>query len=1434
MRRASLLGFIASFCVLVGSAAQVNRPSPATRSDRVGRNPVLHWSWDEANLLENGGFEQGLAGWTLPVGGSGTLQKSTTGGFEGTNYVTVLFGPITREIAVPDSAGPITLSFAANRTSFEGLSTQLRSTDGRLLKVEPFWSDGAPFTDYAFRYVDLTPYAGRTLQMTLNVTSFDNVPQSFDDFRISTAPQDVMFDVYVGGSNAPKWVGRTNRTSWPLKGLGAGSYLYWRVDAIVDGVTNRGPVWQFSTAFGPAATHMELSPMIGAICPAMEVTVMTVARDNQGFRTFVQAPAFFAAAENARPSTLVISEIDTGANDGVELMNVSTNTIQVGGWRLQLYDRSDTLPAANIVLPQGASIAPGGVATYRETETVSAWPNLRLPTALGWGDIVNNPLKAGVILRDAASNIIDCVFIDQTRPDDQTFGQRPLVTMIDWRPPAIVATETNKTYQRRGNSDHNNSDDWILEASSMKTVNPSIQTSFLGGYGKVDVTFQRITNLTTVALGEYTAAASAHFNGSWSNVNFFAANLLSKLWGMSEAFTVVPPGNCLALMAVTNVTEGSGVMAGALRVQLSEPATADVPVHFKVSDPRLMVGDVIIPSGASEVVLDLTIGDDDLLQGTNKVTIVAGAAGYSSSVATLNIADDERATLTLVGPATVTENEGIVYYIESSRAPAVDIPIYVRKEGFGFQDEIVLLNAGKTNAGFYLGYDDAYLQPVSPVHVTASFENWTAATADIGYIDNDPPIIGIQGPLAGLESNAVILRVQLGGAVMADFPITITSSDPESLQVPPSVTVPAFSDSAEFTIGILDNLIPTLNRTVQITLSGPPLIGTNFTFTISDNDPAAFEMQTPPGPWTANQPLPVKIRAVTMEGSVAPMLPLEGGVFTATDVARNVVSPFTQLQGLSPVGDGWLATALSFSEASTKTKVRYEQAGISGSFDIPIWESVPTNLLQVAYSAAQDAYVVRNATAMWTVNALNGAAKFFTPAIESSGPFALSRDGNTVFAIGNSGQKIYRGNLATMQVTSWAFDSSGVYTARSISLLPGVVDGLAIARLNNFAMEIAKYEGGELLASARVPYLDDPLLSATADGSAIFVGGQGLMFAFQSPSRNELAIEDSLSSTFRSGAYPAPSLAFGDNFFAAPSGVIADPIVHGEYSATEIAPDIGDGKATAFDPVTHRFARLTQTSPMDLELQILEPITFRVIGRQPVHYVKSGLWSLAPAGSHGWAAIIGGDFQLIRNPAITLPTETKLGVTAQVVTYPDSPRVMRVAATVTNSGSSPAPDALLTVAASDGAIVLNDPAPRVEANALTHAYAIGDLAPGASRTFTLDITAPFTGTLRAEILVGSRAPEQDYADNRALVSKSISVDDAPAPPRLSITSGEGQNLQFIAYDQPGWGFVLQKAYGLEGPWFDVNTFRATSAATPVGGVSSVEAPALYFRLKRIP
>ncbi|HPM82876.1 MAG TPA: DUF1566 domain-containing protein, partial [Candidatus Anammoximicrobium sp.] len=114
-------------------------------------------------------------------------------------------------------------------------------------------------------------------------------------------------------------------------------------------------------------------------------------------------------------------------------------------------------------------------------------------------------------------------------------------------------------------------------------------------------------------------------------------------------------------VAAASVAENAGSAATTVTISRNTNTTAALTVNLSSSDTTeaTVPATVTIPAGQSSVTVTLAAVDDAIVDGTQTVTITASATGFSSGSDTLQVTDNDAATLTVnVVAASVAENAG--------------------------------------------------------------------------------------------------------------------------------------------------------------------------------------------------------------------------------------------------------------------------------------------------------------------------------------------------------------------------------------------------------------------------------------------------------------------------------------------------------------------------------------------------------------------------------------------------------------------------------------------------------------------------------------------------------------------------------------------------------------------------------------------------------
>jgi len=256
-------------------------------------------------------------------------------------------------------------------------------------------------------------------------------------------------------------------------------------------------------------------------------------------------------------TSILITELNPNSPDGLECMNVSSQTIDISGWQIHVYDRNSfPAPLPTFFVPQGTTCSPGDVFTLVEDGTApGSYP------AFEYGDDISMiaPDEAAVLLRDATDNIIDFMCVDTADPSLISVPQP--IPANEWQTLAVPEVFSPETYQRIGDVDGNEAFDWTEDTASMGTINNDISSYFPSSLISVPIT---PTNSGTFVAGQWNGIVTVHQAASSF---YFIAKDSNDLEGRSTAIEVLPS----TTTSTTSTTSTSTTSTSSTSTTLSPP-----------------------------------------------------------------------------------------------------------------------------------------------------------------------------------------------------------------------------------------------------------------------------------------------------------------------------------------------------------------------------------------------------------------------------------------------------------------------------------------------------------------------------------------------------------------------------------------------------------------------------------------------------------------------------------------------------------------------------------------------------------------------------------------------------------------------------------------------------------------------------------------------
>ena len=255
----------------------------------------------------------------------------------------------------------------------------------------------------------------------------------------------------------------------------------------------------------------------------------------------------------------------------------------------------------------------------------------------------------------------------------------------------------------------------------------------------------------------------------------------------------------------------------------------------EVSLPR----SVTIPADLASITVPLDAVDDQLLDGTQPVTMWASAPGYVEGSATVQVQDYETLSL-VIAPAEVSENGGSVTGIVTRSNTDTTVPLTVSLRSSDTSEALVpasvTIPANRASASFTVaGVDDSVVDGLQSVTVVASASGYVDASSTVKVQDYESLAIAIASPQISENGGAATGTVTRSNTdVQTPLTVNLQSSDTSEAVVPASITIPANQASASFSIASADDSVLDGTQSVTIRASAAGYYGGSAVVQVQD------------------------------------------------------------------------------------------------------------------------------------------------------------------------------------------------------------------------------------------------------------------------------------------------------------------------------------------------------------------------------------------------------------------------------------------------------------------------------------------------------------------------------------------------------------------------------------------------------------------------
>ncbi len=306
------------------------------------------------------------------------------------------------------------------------------------------------------------------------------------------------------------------------------------------------------------------------------------------------------------------------------------------------------------------------------------------------------------------------------------------------------------------------------------------------------------------------------------------------------------------------ISEGAGSSAVTGTVTRNTDLTSELVVTLSSSLPDTVSPptSVTIPAGEATASFEIDLVDDIIVNGTRIATITPSAPGHASNAASLNVTDNEVGELlfsfdvgsvseavgsnvavgTITRPDSATASD-LVVSLTSSDADALTVPASVT------------ILAGNTSATFNAtAVNDVFSEDAQTITVTANANGFNPIEAQVVVADDDGlATLSMAIVPASINdnagANAAIGTVSRNTRAIGDLTVIVTSSHPNSLIVPTTVTIPNGQSSATFDVGAFEALDVSADLIVTVDAVATDFVAASTTVTVLDTSLPALTLE---------------------------------------------------------------------------------------------------------------------------------------------------------------------------------------------------------------------------------------------------------------------------------------------------------------------------------------------------------------------------------------------------------------------------------------------------------------------------------------------------------------------------------------------------------------------------------------------------------------
>ena len=805
--------------------------------------PILRLVIDEVTISENGGTATGTV---IRVGTNGDLDVNLTSDDIGEAtvpaIVTIPDGETFVEFTITgiDDAivdGPQTVIIDANAPGFIGDSESLLITD-----------DDNPSLDLVIEPASISENGG-----TATATLFRNTGIS-GDLVVDLSSSDITEAMVPAQVTIPDSQELVQFTITAIDDLIVDGDQSVTIIATAPGLNDASATLSVDDDDNPA-----LSLTIDADnIPEGATTTATVTRNTGTTGDLIvnlvsddtseaSVPAIVTIPDGEASVTFTINSINDAIADGNQTVNITASATSFSDGIDSLNVTDDETPGLTLAITPDSISENGGTATATLTRNTGTSGDLVVN--LSSDDTTEATVPAQVTIADGSDSVqftvtgVDDLIADGDQSVTVTASATGFsdvtdtLTVTDDETPGLTLTINPDSISENGGT-----------AIGIVTRNTGTSGDLVVDLSSDDLTEATVPTQVTIADGSdsvqfaVTGVDDLFADGNQSVTVTVSAAGFSDVTDTLTVTDDETPGLTLTINP-DSISENGGTAIGI--VTRNTGTSGDLVVDLSSDDltEATVPTQVTIADGSDSVQFAVTGVDDLIADGDQSVTITASAAGFSDVTDTLTVTDDEAPELTLtIDPDSISENGGIAT-ATLTRNTGTSGDLVVNLSSDDTTEATVPTQAtiadGSDSVQFTVtGVDDLIADGDQSVTITASATGFSDVTDTLTVTDDEAPELTLTIDPDSISENGGTATATLtrNTGTSGDLVVDLSSDDLTEATVPTQVIIADGSDSVQFTVTGVDDLIADGDQSVTVTASATGFSDVTDTLTVTDDE----------------------------------------------------------------------------------------------------------------------------------------------------------------------------------------------------------------------------------------------------------------------------------------------------------------------------------------------------------------------------------------------------------------------------------------------------------------------------------------------------------------------------------------------------------------------------------------------------------------------